>query len=210
MKASLFKVLKIFLNKLWWMSIIMLFPSYLIINQFYLVITKNILLSINYDYPIFFDFFFFVLDTVTLFIHEAGHTIFSIIGWDFLTIFGGTLLQLVIPFFILVSTKKNNQNKLAQCSYFWLGYSWMDSAAYCADAMYRDLPLIGDLPKSSHDFYNLLTMTGILEYYKLIAWIFYLMGVLNLILGIIYPFLVKDSNSNKNNFIDPFISNSKA
>lgn len=86
----------------------------------------------------------------------------------------------------------------------------MDSAAYCADAMYRDLPLIGDLPKSSHDFYNLLTMTGILEYYKLIAWIFYLMGVLNLILGIIYPFLVKDSNSNKNNFIDPFISNSKA
>jgi hypothetical protein len=65
----------------------------------------------------------------------------------------------------------------------------MDTAAYCADAMYRDLPLIGNLPKSAHDFYNLLIMTNLLEHYRTIAWIFYLIGFVFLMLGIIYPML---------------------
>ncbi len=180
--------------KVWWFSILLILPSWIVFHQFYLSLARNILQAVNYDYPVFFGFFFFILDTVTLLIHEAGHTFFGFFGWDFLTILGGSLLQLLIPFLLFASAWWNTQKKVAQFSLFWLGFSWMDTAAYCADAMYRDLPLIGNLPKSAHDYYNLLTMTGLLEQYRTIAWILFIVGLICLILGVIWPKLIKEKN----------------
>lgn len=175
--------------KTWWFSVALIFPTGIVIHQFYITLARNILQAINYDYPSFFVFFFFILKSVTLFIHEAGHTFFSFIGWEFLTILGGALLQLLIPFLLFLSTWWNNQKYLCQFSLFWLGFSWMDTAAYCADAMYRNLPLIGNLPKSAHDFHNMLTMINLLEYYRTIAWLIFSIGLLILIAGLVWPIL---------------------
>ena len=67
----------------------------------------------------------------------------------------------------------------------------MDSAAYCADAKYQDLPLIGNLPKSAHDFTNLLNMTSLLEHYRTIAWIMYAIGFLALLGALLWPLFQK-------------------
>lgn len=40
---------------------------------------------------------------------------------------------------------------------------------YAADAQARALPLIGNLGPESHDWHNMLTMLGLLEYTPLIA-----------------------------------------
>ncbi len=187
MKATInTEVILIFLKK-WWFSFLLIIPTWLVVHQFYLALARNILQAVNYAYPPLFGLFFFVLDTVTLFIHEAGHTFFVFFQWEFLTILGGTLLQLLIPCLMLLSAWWNKQKQLSQFSLFWLGFSWMDTAAYCADAMYRDLPLIGNLPKSAHDFYNMLTMAGLLDHYRTIAWFFYIIGLAILILGIAWP-----------------------
>lgn len=178
--------------KNWWFSVLLLILSSLIIHQFYLTLARNILTAINYEYPPLFGMFFFVLKTVTLFIHEAGHTFFSFFGSDFLSILGGTLLQLMIPSLLLISTWMNRQFKATQFSLFWLGFSWLDTAAYCADAKFRDLPLIGNLPESAHDFYNMLSMLNILDSYRTIAWIFYVFGLICLISGILLPLFKKE------------------
>ena len=97
------------------------------------------------------------------------------------------MLQLLIPFLLLISTLLNQQMKATQFSIFWLGFSWLDTAAYCADAKFRDLPLIGNLSESAHDFYNLLSMLDILESYRTIAWLFYVIGLISLIAGVLFP-----------------------
>ncbi len=187
MKSFAAKESVIDFTKKWWLSVLLIFPIWLVIHQFYLSLARNILNAVNYNYPPVFDILFFILDTVTLLIHEAGHTLFGVFGLEFLAILGGTLLQLLIPFLLFISGWFNSQKVLIQCSLFWLGFSWMDTAAYCADAKFRDLPLIGNLPKSAHDFYNMLTQLGALENYRTIAWLLFLIGLICLLLSLLWP-----------------------
>jgi hypothetical protein len=49
------------------------------------------------------------------------------------------------------------------------GYSLFDVAYYVADAGLRQLALIGNLPKSAHDWYNLLVQWNTLEHDHTIA-----------------------------------------
>ena len=171
----------------WWFSVFIFVPSWILAEQFWMALARNILMAVRYPYPPLMGILFFLMDNITLILHEGGHTIFGIFGWRFLTILGGTLMQILIPFLVFVSAWWKKQKVLAQFSLFWLGYAWVDTAAYCADAMFQDLPLIGNLPKSAHDFTNMLTMTGLLDSYRTVAWIIYVIGVLILILGILWP-----------------------
>ncbi len=175
--------------KKWFLSAPLFIPVILIMHQFWMAIARNILMAVNYDYPILFAPLLITLDWVTLFIHEAGHTIFSIFGFRFLAILGGTLLQLLIPTLILASAYWNRQKWLMQLSLFWLGFSWLDTAAYCSDAKYQNLPLIGNLPKSAHDFTNMLTSLDILDYYLPIAWFLFSLGVACLLVGLFLPLI---------------------
>lgn len=177
--------------KKWFFSFFMLIPTWVVVEQFWMAIRQNILFAVNYPYPFFIWPLMFILDNLTLIIHEAGHTIFGFFGWRFLGILGGTLMQLLIPFMILISAWLKEQRILAQFSLFWLGFSWMDSAAYCADAYLTRLPLIGNLPRSAHDFLNMLSQLHILDKYLIIAWIMYGIGFLILILGLIWPLFRK-------------------
>lgn len=177
-----------FLKK-WWLSILLIFCSWFIIKQFWWALRFNVFFAVNYDHVALFNILYFLMDNLTLIIHEAGHTIFGLFGWRFLTILGGTLLQMLIPFAIFMVAWINKQQFTAQFSLYWLGFCWLDSAAYCADAFLRQLPLIGNLPKSAHDFNNMLSMTGLMDSYKTIAWIMFGIGILILLAGILWPLI---------------------
>lgn len=173
--------------KTYWFSIILIFWSWFIVKQFYMTIEYNILLAVSYKHVLGFSIIYFVMDNLTLIIHEAGHTIFGLFGWRFLTVLGGTLLQMLIPFVLFIVSWRNRQIIVAQLSLYWLGFAWLDSAAYCADAYTQDLPLIGNLPKSSHDFLNILSDLNILNHYMTVAWILYIIGLVILVSGILLP-----------------------
>lgn len=176
-----------FLSK-WWFSILLIFFSWFIINQYWQAINSNIFLAVSYDHPYGFSIIYFILDNLTLLIHEAGHTIFGVFGWRFLTVLGGTLLQLLVPFSLVVVSWRNQKLQTLQASLYWLGFCWLDSAAYAADAYHQNLPLIGNLPKSTHDFLNILSDMNILNHYKTVAWSLYGVGITILLTGIILPF----------------------
>lgn len=184
--------------KTYWFSIILIFWSWFIVKQFYMTIEYNILLAVSYKHVLGFSIIYFVMDNLTLIIHEAGHTIFGLFGWRFLTVLGGTLLQMLIPFVLFIVSWRNRQIIAAQLSLYWLGFAWLDSAAYCADAYSQDLPLIGNLPKSSHDFLNILSDLNILDHYMTVAWVLYFIGILILLSGILLPLL----KTRQTNYVD--------
>jgi heme exporter protein D len=68
-----------------------------------------------------------------------------------------------------------------------MAFAWIESSAYAADAVARRMPLIGNLPKSAHDFYNLFSMKGLLEDHMFFAWFMYWIGIMSLILFLSYP-----------------------
>lgn len=177
--------------KKWFFSFLLLIPTWVILEQFWMAIRHNILFAVDYPYPFFLWPFLFILDNLTLIIHEAGHTLFGFFGWRFLGILGGTLMQMLIPFLLFLSAWYKDQRILAQFSLFWLGFSWLDSAAYCADAYQTRLPLIGNLPVSAHDFSNMLTQLQIMDKYLTIAWTMYGIGFVILVAGLIWPLFKK-------------------
>ena len=171
----------------WWLSIILVFFSWFIVKQYWIAIDSNIFRAVSYDHIFGFSIIYFVMDNLSLIIHEAGHTIFGIFGWRFLTILGGTLLECLIPFLIVIFGWKNKKLITTQIGLYWLGFTCLDAAAYASDAFYRQLPLIGNLPKSAHDYFNLLSELNLLRHYKTVAWILFSLGCLILLLGIIFP-----------------------
>lgn len=182
-----------FLKK-WWVSLILFIFSWLILKQFWWALRYNIFFAVSYDHIPVFRILYFLLDNLTLIIHEAGHSILGLLGWRFLTILGGTLLQLLIPFLIVVFAWGNHRMFLGQFALYWLGFSWLDTAAYCADAYDRQLPLIGGLSKSAHDFHNLLNMTGLMDRYMLIAWFCYAIGAVLLLSAVLWPLIGREQS----------------
>lgn len=146
------------------------------------------MLAVDYPYPFFLWPIYFVLDNLTLLVHEAGHSFFRIFGWRFLEILGGSLYQIILPFCIFLFAWIKEKRIIAQFSLFWLGFAWLDTAAYCADAYEQNLPLIGNLPKSSHDFLNILSELNILDMYSSIAWGMFTTGLIILVFGILWPY----------------------
>ncbi len=103
-----------------------------------------------------------------LIVHEAGHFFFRFFG-RFMMIAGGSLLQLLLPA-LFVFQGVYWSNKLGtQLSLLLLGQNFVDVSVYAADAQRRLLPLIGNLGPESHDWHNLLVMTGLLAHTPLIA-----------------------------------------
>lgn len=175
------------LLKDWGLSLILIFFSWFILKQFWQALTSNIFFAVNYNHPVLFSPLYFIIDSFTLFIHEAGHVVFGIFRRRFLTIAGGTLLQLLVPFGVFIYAFINKKTSAAQLALYWLGFGWLDTAAYCADAIYRQMPLLGGLPKSAHDFHNMLSQLDMLRYSEVFAWSMYAAGALTLLLSVLWP-----------------------
>ena len=122
------------------------------------------------------------LDRVDLIFHEAGHVIFSLFG-EFVTILGGTLMQLLAPASFVVFFARRKQYYSAAAVLFWLGQSFFNVSVYARDARAQELPLLGGDP-SGHDWTNMLSQLGWLQRDQLVGGVIYTLGVSCLLISL--------------------------
>ena len=109
---------------------------------------------------------------VNLVFHEAGHWVFAMFG-RFMAIFGGTLLQCLIPIIVITQFLRQKDNFDASIGLWWLGHNFLGIAPYIYDAWDRKLILLGGVTgreTNGHDWHNLLTMTNRLDKHDEIAY----------------------------------------
>jgi hypothetical protein len=87
-------------------------------------------------------FVLFVIDTINLFIHEAGHLFFRLFGQT-MYILGGSITQCVIPLALAIVTWREKPQQVG-VPLFWLGESLVNVSVYIADAPHKNLKLIKD------------------------------------------------------------------
>lgn len=127
---------------------------------------------------------------VNLVFHEAGHILFMPFG-DFVTVLGGSAMQLLIPLVVALAFLVQNRDPFgASVGVWWLGQSAKDLAPYINDARRQALPLLGgvtgrDVP-GYHDWHNLLSRTGLLAWDATIARAVDLAGTLLLVAAIVW------------------------
>lgn len=130
------------------------------------------------------------LHLVHLVFHEAGHLLFRVFG-RFMMVAGGSLMQMIVPasflFYFLI---KRRDNFAASVSLWWLAHSVMDLVHYIDDASRQELWLLGgvqgkDMP-GIHDWNNLLTDMGLLEYDHALARLSAVLGRLLMVLSLLW------------------------
>jgi hypothetical protein len=85
-------------------------------------------------------FILWILDTINLFIHEAGHFFTRPFG-QFIYILGGSLVQCLIPLAMIIATWRQNVGQIVWPG-FWLGENMVNVSYYIQDAPYKQLKLI--------------------------------------------------------------------
>jgi len=114
-----------------------------------------------------------LLHGVDLYVHEHGHILLMFFApSSFIHIAAGTIAQLAAPiaFFIYFLRKKDYFG----CIFFlgWLSISLFDVATYAGDAQTQALPLLFGGGKEGHDWYQMLSRMGILQFDWLVAGFF--------------------------------------
>lgn len=129
------------------------------------------------------------MHNINLMFHEFGHLFFSPFG-EFMTILGGSLFQVIWPWtFLFAFLLKYRDTFAASLMLWWSGQNFVDLSPYIADAYYRGLPLVGGGGEDSHDWGNLLTMTGMLESYMSIARLSFFIGSVMMIAALAWTTL---------------------
>jgi hypothetical protein len=106
-----------------------------------------------------------LMDGVFVPIHEGGHLLFRFFG-EFLSIAGGTLLQLGVPIALAIYFLFQRQAQgVAFCMFFFFE-QFLPIATYMADARAQDLPLltIGNGDYVIHDWNYLFSKLGVLPH----------------------------------------------
>lgn len=119
-----------------------------------------------------------LLDGVNLLFHEAGHPIFGILGWETLTILGGTLMQLLVPLVVAASFWLRRDAHGAAVAGAWGFENLLNIARYVADARAQLLPLVGG---GEHDWADLLGRWGCLAQDAAIAQVIRAFGWLGML-----------------------------
>lgn len=115
---------------------------------------------------------FLILDYVNLPFHEFGHIFFGIFG-DTAGVWGGTVMQILIPGIVLLSFWFKRDLPGTAFSVFWIGENLLNISVYIRDARRMELPLVGG---GLHDWNKILSSLGLLEYDDTIAWVVRLSG----------------------------------
>lgn len=120
------------------------------------------------------------LHLINLPFHEAGHVLFMPFG-RFMTILGGSLGQVLMPLICLLAFLIQTRDPFGgSVALWWTGESIMDIAPYINDARALDLMLLGGVTgkeTDGHDWNNILTMLGWLEYDHRLAHLVYDFGI---------------------------------
>ncbi len=123
------------------------------------------------------------IDYVNLLIHESGHVLFSPFG-EFLHILGGSLFQILFPCSFIVAFFLK-QDYFSTCfSLFWVADNIINVSVYMRDAQMMQLPLLGE-DGVIHDWNWLLSHTGLLPYTSILGTVFFVFGVLCLIISML-------------------------
>jgi hypothetical protein len=109
--------------------------------------------------------FVFLLDHANLLFHEAGHPAVGLFC-SRLTVYGGTLGQLVFPVVLAVSFWRKREALSFAASVIWFFENWLNIARYMADARAQVLPLVGG---GEHDWTNIFSRWGVLTHDTQIA-----------------------------------------
>ena len=123
----------------------------------------------------------YIIGMANLVFPEAGHIILSILG-DFMATLGGSLFQVLIPGICLAAFLRQGNGFAASVMLWWTGQNLIDLAPYISDARAQRLILLGgvtgrDVP-GYHDWNNLLTRLGLLEYDHTLARVAHVSGAL--------------------------------
>jgi hypothetical protein len=113
---------------------------------------------------------FLFIDSANLVVHEGGHNLFGWFG-PTLGLWGGTLLQWLVPFLLAVYFFTERQTTgFAFCLFFFFE-NWLYTATYMADARAQELPLVttGDPDFVEHDFFRIFSNLGVLDHDTQIA-----------------------------------------
>ncbi|HEY1866022.1 MAG TPA: hypothetical protein VGG55_03035 [Candidatus Acidoferrales bacterium] len=105
-------------------------------------------------------------DLVFVPIHEGGHLLFGWFGSHWLTVAGGTLLQLFAPFALAVYFMFRRQiTGTAFCAFFFFE-QFLPIATYMADARSQSLTYVtvGDPDMAEHDWFYLFSHAGVLDH----------------------------------------------
>ncbi|MDR4470552.1 MAG: hypothetical protein MRJ68_20000 [Nitrospira sp.] len=127
------------------------------------------------------------LHLINLPFHEAGHVVFIPFG-RFMTILGGTLSQILMPMICLGTFLFKTRDPFgASVALWWTAESLMDIAPYINDARVMDLMLIGGVTgkeTDGHDWNNILTMLGWLEFDHRLAHLTYNLGIVLMLISL--------------------------
>ena len=129
------------------------------------------------------------LHLVNLPFHEAGHLLFMPFG-RFMTILGGSLAQILMPFVCLVTFVWKTRDPFgASVALWWMAENFMDVAPYINDARAMELILLGGFTSQevdAHDWNNLLSMLGWLQYDHRLAKLAYGIGTVVMLLALLW------------------------
>ena len=105
------------------------------------------------------------IDSVNLVVHEGGHNLFGWFG-PTLGLWGGTLLQWLVPFLLATYFFTQRETAGFAFSLFFFFENWLPTGTYMADARDQALPLVttGDPDFVEHDFHAIFSSLGVLDY----------------------------------------------
>lgn len=120
-----------------------------------------------------------LLDNLHLPIHEGGHLLFGYLG-ETPGLWGGTLLQLLVPAALAVSFALRRELPGTVFCVFAFFHSLTGVATYMADALRQELPLVtvgAPADEAQHDWVRIFSSLGLLphaiqigSFTRLIAW----------------------------------------
>ena len=115
----------------------------------------------------------------TIFLDGSGPT---------LGLWGGTLLQWLVPFLLAAYFFNQRETAGFVFSLFFFFENWLYTATYMADARAQVLPLVttGDPELAEHDFFRIFTDLGVLNYDTQIAAVVRLLGWCGMIAVVIW------------------------
>lgn len=119
---------------------------------------------------------------ILLYIHEAGHLLFSVFGRT-MNILGGSLLQVLAPAVWYV-TALSEGSRLRFTALFFTGLSLMDVSIYMKDAAMLQLPLIGGLSSTHHDWKNLFEQWDLINESGMLGEMVFWSGLLLALTGV--------------------------
>jgi hypothetical protein len=125
---------------------------------------------------------FLFIDLANLVVHEGGHLLFGWFG-PTLGLWGGTLLQWLVPFLLATYFFFQRQTEAFVFCTFFFFENWLYTATYMADARAMVLPLVttGDPDQVEHDWNTIFSHLGILAYDTKIAAVVRILGWLGML-----------------------------